>query len=428
MEHGIDTGAVAVVAVCVLAWGLVSARFERVNVTAPIVFVVLGLVLANGPLALLDIDVRSSTLRGIAEITLALVLFVDASRVNVRGLLVDSAPPIRLLGIGLPLTIGAGFAAAVLLFNGVDLWVAAVIATVVAPTDAALGASIMQDERVPRRVRRLLNVESGLNDGIVTPFVSFFIAGATAAESAAHSDAVQEALVDLGLGVAIGIAVGVVGGVLLAFARRAGWSSPAFRPFAVFGLALASYALALEAGGNGFVAAFVGGLAFGSVRLAEPQRAVVFTDELGELLSLFVWFLFGAAIVVPAFDHVVWQDFVFALLALTVVRMVPVAIAAIGSGLDRSTVVFVGWFGPRGLATVVFALLAFDELLPPDGDRVLAAATVTVVLSVVLHGVTASPLTERYSAAVARDQTLPEHEDVAELPTRAIVGRRRRAR
>src|SRR5262249_38304289 len=145
MEHGIDTAAVAVVAVCVLAWGLVSARFERLNVTAPIVFVVLGLVLANGPLSLLAVGVRSSTLRGLAQITLALVLFVDASRVNVRGLLVDAGPPARLLGIGLPLTIGLGFAAAALLYGGVDLWVAAVIATAVAPTDAALGASIMQD-------------------------------------------------------------------------------------------------------------------------------------------------------------------------------------------------------------------------------------------------------------------------------------------
>ena len=426
MEHGLDTGALAVVAACFVLWGLVSARFEHVNVSAPIAFVVLGLVVAHEPLSLIDVHITSTTVRSVAEITLALVLFSDASRVNVRELRADVALPVRLLGIGLPLTIAAGAACAALLFGGVDLWVAALIGAIVAPTDAALGASIMQDERVPARVRRVLNVESGLNDGIATPFVNLFIAGAVAAE-VAHAQGAGSAAVDLLIGAGVGLGVGLLGAAALRATWRWGWSAPAFRAFAVLGLALVAYAVAIEAGGNGFVGAFVGGIAFGSVRPAEDDHQVGFTEDAGELLSLLVWFLFGAAMLAPAFEHLIWQDVVFALLALTVVRMVPVAIALTGTRLDRATVLFVGWFGPRGLASVVFALIAFDSLDPADANRVLPAVTATVVLSVIAHGITAGPLAKRYgrhAASLHPDQ--PEHATASVLRTRSIAGNRTR--
>jgi sodium/hydrogen antiporter len=428
VEHGLDTGALAVVAGCFVLWGLVSARLERLNVSAPIALVVLGLLVAHEPLSLLDVQIHSSTARGIAEITLALVLFSDASRVNVRALRADVALPVRLLGIGLPLTIAAGAASAAALFGGVDLWVAALIGAIVAPTDAALGASIMQDERVPARVRRVLNVESGLNDGIATPFVNLFLAGAVAAEIA-HAQGVGGAAVDLLIGAGVGLGVGLIGAVLLRATRRWGWSAPAFRGFAVFGLALVSYALAIEAGGNGFVGAFIGGVAFGSITPAADDHVVGFTDDAGELLSLLVWFLFGAAMIVPAFEHMVWQDAVFALVALTVVRMVPVGIALAGARLDRATVAFIGWFGPRGLASVVFVLIAFDSLDPTNGNRVLAVVTATVVLSVIAHGITAAPLAARYGRHTATlHANLPEHANAPALRTRSMAGNRARQR
>ena len=428
MEHGLDTGALAVIAGCFVLWGLVSDRLERVDISAPIAFVALGLLVAHEPLSLLDPTISSPTLRTIAEITLALVLFSDASRVNVRALQSDLALPLRLLGIGLPLTIAAGAACAAALFGGVDLWVAALIGAIVAPTDAALGASIMQDERVPGRVRRVLNVESGLNDGIATPFVNLFIAGAVA-EEVGHADGVGSAAVDLVIGAGIGLAVGLVGAALLHATRRWGWSAPAFRQFAVLGLALLAYALSIEAGGNGFVGAFIGGLAFGSIAPEADDHLIGFTDDAGELLSLLVWFLFGAAIIVPAFEHLVWQDVAFALLALTVVRMVPVAIALAGAELDRATIAFVGWFGPRGLASVVFALIAFDSLDAADADRVLAAVTFTVVLSVVAHGITAAPLAATYGRYVADlHPSRPEHTRTPVLRTRSMAGDRARQR
>jgi NhaP-type Na+/H+ or K+/H+ antiporter len=430
MEHGVDTAVTAVIAVfaaCLVLWGLVSARLERMSITAPIAFVALGFIVANEPLSIIDIGVHSTTVRHIAEITLALVLFADASRVNVRALRSDAKVPSRLLGIGLPLTIAAGVVAALLVTHG-NLWLAALIGASVAPTDAALGASLMQDARVPARVRRILNVESGLNDGIATPFVYLFIAGSVA-EQSAHAAGPASALADIGIGVGLGIAVGLVGAVLLRVTQTRGWSASAFRPLAVLGLALLAYSATIEAGGNGFVAAFVGGMAFGAILPDEDNdSALGFTDDTGELLSLLVWFLFGATMIAFAFEHFEWTDVVFAVLALTAVRMIPVALSLIGSGLDRSTVAFVGWFGPRGLASVVFALIAVDSLDSTDGERVLTVVTLTILFSVVAHGLTSSPLAARYGARAARlHPQRPEHAPVDALRTRTSVGDRTRA-
>ncbi len=420
MTHDLNIAALAVVSACVVIWGLVSARLERWDVSAPIAFVVLGLVVTHGPTDIIHFNLHSSTIRSVAEVTLALVLFADASRVNVRALRSDAALPARLLGIGLPLTIGAGAATATLLFGSSGIWVAASIGAIVAPTDAALGASIMQDERVPSGVRRLLNVESGLNDGIATPFVNLFIAGAVTTEAVSGTH-LSKAVVELVGGGALGIAVGIVGAVLLALARRHGWSAPGVRPLAILALALFAYSTSVVAGTNGFIAAFVAGMAFGTVDHHNDEAALQFTEEAGTLLSLLVWFAFGAVMLVPGLEGVGWRDVVFALLALTLLRMVPVAIALTGTGLDRATVAFVGWFGPRGLASVVFGLIAVDSLEPAQSKVVLAAVTLTVALSVLLHGVSASPLAARYGGYATRfGPSGPEHTDASPISTRAL--------
>jgi len=418
MHADLNITAVAVVSACVIVWGLVSARLERWDVSAPMAFVVLGVVVTHGPTAIVDFNLHSSTIRSLAEVTLALLLFADASRVNVRALRADAALPARLLGIGLPLTIGAGAAAAALLFGDHDLWVAAAIGAIVAPTDAALGASIMTDERVPSGVRRLINVESGLNDGIATPFVNLFIAGAVTTEAVSGTH-LSKAVVELVGGAGLGIAVGVTGAVLLALARRHGWSSASVRPLAILALALFAYSSSVAAGTNGFIAAFVAGLAFGTVDHHNDAAALHFTEETGTLLSLLVWFIFGAVMLVPGIQAAGWRDAVFALLALTVLRMAPVALALAGTGLDRVTTAFVGWFGPRGLASVVFGLIAVDSLAPPQAKVVLAAVTLTVALSVLLHGVSASPLAARYGRYAARLRPEgPEHTDAVPISTR----------
>ena len=397
MDHSSGFAALAVVAACVIVWGLVSGRLERWDVSAPIAFVVLGLVVTHGPTALVHFTLHSSTIRSLAEVTLAIVLFADASRVNLRALRSDAAIPGRLLGVALPLTIAAGAATAAVVVGSSGLWVAAAIGAIVAPTDAALGASIMSDQRVPAGVRRTLNVESGLNDGIATPFVNFFIAGAVTADALGgqHLWAAVGALVG---GTLLGIGIGVVGGTLLALARRHRWSSPAFRPLAILALAVFAYSAAYVGGVNGFVCAFVAGLAFGSIDHHNDEAVLGFTEEAGTLMSLLVWFVFGAVMLVPGLEDTGWKDVLFALLALTVLRMVPVAVALVGTGLDRVTVAFIGWFGPRGLASVVFGLLAVDAFESSQSKAVLAAVTLTVALSVLLHGVSASPLAARYGA------------------------------
>jgi sodium/hydrogen antiporter len=425
VDHTLDVSVLSVVAGCVIVWGLVSARLERWQVTAPIAFVLLGLVVTHGPLAMIHLQLHSSTIRSLAEITLALVLFADAARVNTRALTADLAAPVRLLGIGLPLTIGAGTALAAAFFSSSGIWVAATVAAIVSPTDAALGASIISDDRIPLRVRQILNVESGLNDGIATPFVNLFLAGALATE-AIKSGGVGEAAIDLIGGAALGAGTGVLGALLLMLATRTRWSAESFRPLAVLALAVFAYSLALVATVNGFVAAFLAGLAFGTV-LQDHDEERSFTEEAGTLLSLLVWFSFGAVMLVPGFEAASWRDVAFAILALTVARMLPVALALAGSGFDWATVAFIGWFGPRGLASVVFGLLAIDSLARPEAQVVLGVVVVTVALSVFAHGVSSSPLAQRYGAYAARLHAgRPEHHATFRLPIRHLrVGRRR---
>lgn len=420
--EGLDTQLVAALAASIILWGLCSARLQRWDISAPMVFVALGLLCAN-VLGVVDVSSRSEALHSLAEITLALLLFSDAARVNLRVLARDAGVPARLLFLGLPLSILLGTVLAGLLFSGVNMWVLAAIAAAVAPTDAALGAQVVEDPHVPARIRRILNVESGLNDGIATPFVTFFLAAAVSDLTAHPAKSAVGALGDLGLGALLGIAIGAGGGWLLKWATNRGWASPNYRALTVVAFALLAFAGAEELGANGFIAAFVGGLAFGTIFVPEERDTVLqFDAGMGSLLSLVVWFVFGAFLV-QALDVVTWQSFVFAALALTVVRMLPVALVLLRSGLDRSTVAFVGWFGPRGLASVVFALVVSDALTGKDAELALSVISLTVLTSVVAHGLSARPFARAYGAHVGRlAQDSPEHHEVPDLASRPLPG------
>lgn len=398
-EHGLNLAVVVVVAATFLVWSLIVARVERWNLTAPMFFVIVGFSLMHWPFHVEALHLGSTAIREVAEITLAVVLFGDAARVSVNELRHDAAVPTRLLTIGLPLSMVLGTVLAHLLLPGVGWWVCAVVGAAVAPTDAALGAAIVDDERVPERIRRILNVESGLNDGIATPFVKFFLVAAVVGTSLETSSS-GRAVAELVVGAVGGVLIGAAGGWLLVRARAAGWTTASTTALGVTALALVAYAACIEAGGNGFVAAFVAGLAYGTVTRHADEAALEFTHESGQLLSMVVWFLFGA-VMLPALAEATWHDIAFALAALTVARMVPVALALLGTGFDRATIVVLGWFGPRGLASVVFALLAYESLAPGDGLRVVTVITATVLFSVVLHGASAAPVGKRYGATHA---------------------------
>jgi len=408
----------AIVAALVFGWGTLSARLERFDVTAPIAFVLAGLLLTHGPLAVLGFTPSDELIKTLAEFTLALVLFSDASRVGLHELRADSDLYLRLLGVALPLTIALGTVLALAL-TGTSIWLALLVGAALAPTDAALGAGMMANPVVPARIRRLINVESGLNDGIATPFVSVAIAGV----AGGHGHGPAAAVAELAVGVLVGVAVGGVGGLLVSAARRRGWAAEGFGGAAVLGLAVCAYASSVALHGNGFIAAFVAGLAYGTAGGRRGEPLVPFVEETGALVSLLVWLAFGAVELVPAVESLTWQMVLYAILSLTVVRMVPVLGALTGARLDWATSLLVAWFGPRGLASVVFALLALEELGRPAAGRAVAVITITVVISVVAHGATAEPLATRYANRLARSAAGGTDAQVPDVPDRRLIRR-----
>jgi len=398
-----------------------SARLERFDVTAPVTFVLAGLLLTHGPLAVLGAAPSKELIKELAEFTLALVLFSDASRVGLHELRVDAGLYARLLGVALPLTIGLGTLLALVMAGG-SIWLALLVGAALAPTDAALGAGMMVNPAVPARIRRLVNVESGLNDGIATPFVSVALAGAaTGGQVAGHGPAA--AVAELAVGILVGVAAGGAGGLLVNAARRRGWAADGFAGAAVLGLAVCAYASAVAVHGNGFIAAFVGGLAFGTTGGRRGEPLVPFVEETGALVSVLVWLAFGAVALVPAMKTLTWPMVLYAILSLTIVRMAPVAVALAGARLGWPTVVLVAWFGPRGLASVVFALLALEELGSPTADRAVAVIAITVLLSVVAHGATAEPLAARYAKRLAQRAAGGSGVSVPDMPDRRLIRR-----
>jgi NhaP-type Na+/H+ or K+/H+ antiporter len=280
----------------------------------------------------------------------------------------------------------------------------------------------MVNPMVPARIRRLINVESGLNDGIATPFVSVALAGAaTAGEVAGHGPAA--ALAELALGVVVGVVVGGGGGLVVSAARKRGWVAEGFAGPAALGLAVCAYATSVAVHGNGFIAAFVGGLAFGTASGRRGEPLVPFVEETGALVSLLVWLTFGAVAVAPAVEVLNWQIVLYAVLSLTVIRMAPVAVALVGSGLDRATIALVAWFGPRGLASVVFCLLALEELGSQAAHHAAAVISFTVVLSVVVHGATADPLAGWYARHLARHAGHSADDELSGIPERRLIRR-----
>ena len=389
---------VALLAVLVFAWAVLSGVLARRNVTGPLVFAAAGYVFGNPGWGPIHLDLDSSTIHLIAELTLALLLFADASRVNLHELRREKSVPLRLLGIGFPLSVIAGAILAAMLFD-MPWGLAAFLGAALAPTDAALSLQVISDERIPLRLRRSLNVESGLNDGIATPIVSVALAvAASQLGVVGHSVAFEllSALRALGVGLVIGTATGIGGALAIGYAAQRNWIAPGGRRVSALGLALISFTVALAADGNGFIAAFVAGAAFGAVAnrdVIDLEHVIELPELLGEVLGLVVWFMFGAAVLPIAFAHATVQVALYTVLSLTLVRMAPVALSMFRSGLDRPSTLFLAWFGPRGLASIVFAILAVEELGDSHSAVTTAVATIaaTVAASVLLHGVTAGP-------------------------------------
>jgi NhaP-type Na+/H+ or K+/H+ antiporter len=397
-------------------YGLVASRLEGSFVTAPIFFVAAGLALGASGAGILPSDLDNETTLVITELTLGVLLFADAATVRLREVKGDVRLPVRLLVVGLPLTIALGTVAAKGLFPEAGWAAAALIASILAPTDAALGLAVVTNPAVPARIRRALNVESGLNDGIATPFVTLSLILLLSEEGLGSTHWAAEAAKEIGLALGAALAVGVLGGKLLMAARRLGWTSATSEQLVVLALSLLAYVGAVAIGGNGFVAAFVGGLLFGASTRARMHEPIELTETVGLFASFFVWTVFGALFVGPLVTGDIEPiAILYAVLSLTLVRMMPVAVGLAGAGLRRDTVAFMGWFGPRGLASVVFTLIAVEELhgAGPIAEAVVELATWTILLSVVAHGVSAGPLARTYGRRVSEAGDVPE---LAEAP------------
>src|SRR5215211_5335317 len=408
-----------VLASAVFAFGLVSRRLEGTILTAPIVFVAAGMVLGPAGFGLVEFGLDEHTVLLVGEIALALVLFTDAARVNLSALRQDEGMPLRLLGIGMPLTIALGTAAAALLLTDLSFWEAAIVGTVLAPTDAALGQAVVSNPRVPVRVRRALNVEAGLNDGLSVPFLALFLSLAAAeVELQPASYWIRFALEQIGFGVLVGIGVGLAGGWLVRLASNRGWMTASFQRLALLTLALIAYALADTAGGNGFIAAFVGGLVVGPTVERVGERLLRFTEAEGQLLNLSVFFIFGV-LVLGLLEALTWQIVLYVLLSLTIVRMLPIAAALLGTHMRGVSVLFAGWFGPRGLASIVLGLIVVSEapMLSGHGEIEMTVA-LTVLLSVLLHGITSAPLSAAYARRVEALPADAPEKGAVEPPTR----------
>jgi NhaP-type Na+/H+ or K+/H+ antiporter len=416
----VETSTFILIASFVFGFGLLSKRLATSSLTPPLAFVLCGMVFGPWGLDWLHLELEQGAINILAELTLILVLFGDAARIDWLALRRELGLPVRLLGIGMPLTILLGTLLAKLLLPQVTWLEAAVVGAVLAPTDAALGQAVVSNAAVPRRIRQALNVESGLNDGIALPAVFILATFASMqAEPWAAAELGRFAALQVTLGPIAGVVVAWLGNRLLTWSTERGWLDPTFERLMGVALALLAFASAEAIGGNGFIAAFIAGLTLGHLTRGRCEYLYHFLEAEGQLLMLLVFLAFGSTLAAPALQDVSLGAAVYAIASLTLIRMVPVAISMIGSGLRLPTVLFVGWFGPRGLASILFGLLIVDELRLEHGSDIFSVVMLTVLFSVVAHGVSAAPLAARYGSMAADPRACPEeHRSVTEHPLR----------
>ena len=389
--------AVVAIMVILLAWGLVAGRLARWSVTAPIAMVVAGTLLTAGADPVFVIDLDTAAVERAVEVVLAVLLFVDAT--EVRGGMLGGRPKLtlRLLLVALPLSLATAVVFGALIFPNEGFWLLAAMATVVMPTDLAPAAAVIRDRRVPSWLRHLLNVESGFNDGAVAPIFLFCIAAARTQEGETPDlGALLSAVPALLVAVAVGAVVGWPAGWLLKRAYARDWTQPSALRLAVLALPIMAYGLAIVCGVNGFVAAFVAGVLFAPATRALPSDALHFTEDMGTLLGLFIWFIFGRLITETLFDGTTVSIAVYALLVISVARVLPVMLSLTRTDVPVVDRLFLGWLGPRGLASIVFGLLAYIDLSPPDNALLGEVMVITVLASVVLHGLSYGPIVRAY--------------------------------
>lgn len=413
-----DLITLAVIALGLVGFSVFSGKLQGTIITAPLVFIVFGFAIGEGGFSIAQLDLDHGAIHLLAEATLILVLFSDAARIDLSRLRKDHNLPVRMLALGLPLVMVTGMAVAMLLFEHFSIWEAALLAAILAPTDAALGQAVVSDEAVPVRIRQAINVESGLNDGIALPVVLFLASAASAAQQSSTGDWLAFAAGQLILGPIVGAAIGFCGARALDVAAEREWSTTAFQGIGVISVALLAFVVAELVGGNGFIAAFIGGMVFGNSVRHPCTFLFEFMATEGELLVLITFLVLGAVMLPDALQHLNWTWVLYATLSLTLVRMIPIGLSLLGTGIRLPSYLFLGWFGPRGLASILFALLILEDAELVHGHELLSVTIITVVLSALLHGITAAPLAKAYGKMIRELGDYEEHRPTEEHPLR----------
>ncbi|TDJ22225.1 MAG: sodium:proton antiporter [Gammaproteobacteria bacterium] len=413
-----DLITLAVIALGLVGFSVFSGKLQGTIITAPLVFIVFGFAIGEGGFSIAQLDLDHGAIHLLAEATLILVLFSDAARIDLSRLRKDHNLPVRMLALGLPLVMVTGMAVAMLLFEHFSIWEAALLAAILAPTDAALGQAVVSDEAVPVRIRQAINVESGLNDGIALPVVLFLASAASAAQQSSTGDWLAFAAGQLILGPIVGAAIGFCGARALDVAAEREWSTTAFQGIGVISVALLAFVVAELVGGNGFIAAFIGGMVFGNSVRHPCTFLFEFMATEGELLVLITFLVLGAVMLPDALQHLNWTWVLYATLSLTLVRMIPIGLSLLGTGIRLPSYLFLGWFGPRGLASILFALLILEDAELVHGHELLSVTIITVVLSALLHGITAAPLAKAYGKMTRELGDCEEHRPTEEHPLR----------
>lgn len=390
LEHPIFLFTLALI----LLFGLFSKAAEKTMVTAPMVFVTAGIVLSFFLTEEVKQNVQAPWVKLVAELTLILVLFVDSSTLDLQALMKDRHLPIRLLLIGLPITMIVGILLAIGFYPDENIWLLALMALILSPTDAALGLAVVTSERVPLRIRQAINVESGLNDGFALPPI--LICLAVLSGEAGDRNWGLFTVEQFVFGPLVGGLVGWIGGKLLEESAKRSWMNETFQRLASLSIAVLAYAGAEMIHGNGFIAAFFAGMFLGTTRKIYRERIHGFGEAFGQVLVLFVFLLTGAILVPLSWPHWDWTALAYAALSLTLIRMIPVALSLLGAGLDKGTILFLGWFGPRGIASILYLLMAVLQIGTEGHRQIFSVITLTVLLSIFLHGMSAVPFSRMF--------------------------------
>ena len=401
-------------------YSLISRRARQMIISAPMLFTAVGIGIVLLSPEVFKIRFDDKVFLVVGEITLALVIFSDATQINLQRVLREYQIPSRLLAAAMPLVILIGTVAAVLIFTDLSFWEAAVLGAILSPTDASLGLAVVTSKRVPALIREALTLESGLNDGLAVPFMMLFVALARVDSPLQDVSWLTYAGQQIIGGVLAGLVLGWIGGRLTAMARKSGWMGKPAQELALLSLAVLSWRLAEHViGGNGFIAAFIAGAVVRRGYESVGEEMIEFNEAWGQLLVYLVFFMFGM-VIAPDLLLLTAPFWLYAIMSLTLVRILPVWLSMRGTGVQRSSKLFMGWFGPRGLSSIVLGLVYLkEEVNLPGEETIILAVIATVLLSILAHGISAAPGIKLYAHQVPdypRDAPECQETKLVEVP------------